>query len=479
MSVKTYILDSSVLVHDPNAMFVFEENRLLFCTDTLKKLSEIGSKVQGERGANARTALRKLQSVFNEPGDYQRLTDDYISVFCVKHDNAEFLLVNAVVENMFSGSGLDVADSTDELPQLIALAKSFDATIVSKDVYIRLFTKAANVPAEDYKHDRIDNDENFYTGRSILYLSGDMVSALASGSAIAFSDWRSSHTLYSWDERTHQEVPRPDTYEPSCNEFFIVKNASNPSSGGVLARLNSNREIVKLDFYGKRPFGVEPRNVGQHFAIEALMQPASVAPLVILKGQAGTAKTFLSMACGLEQAYNNHDYKSILVSRQSSLLDESPGYLPGDEVEKVSPLLRSVFDNINVLMPNAERTKNGQPAVEPSESLMMDGALKVQAMTFMRGRSIEQTYVVIDEAQNCTPQQLFTLVTRVSSGTKIVILGDINQIDNPYLDRYSNGLTFLSERMRGSSLCWQVTFQDNECERSALATEAIHRLAQS
>ena len=182
------------------------------------------------------------------------------------------------------------------------------------------------------------------------------------------------------------------------------------------------------------------------------------------------------MACGLEQTLNQDIYTSMLVTRPASLLDESIGFLPGTEQEKVSPLLRSVFDNTNILIPPAISKKDGKPTGSAADELIARGILQVQSMSFMRGRSVNRTFIVLDEAQNCSPAQMLTIATRIANGSKLVVLGDPMQIDAQFLDIYTNGLTFLSERMRGSPLVWQVTFNESECERSLLATEAIRRL---
>lgn len=463
-TVKRFVLDCSVLIHDPNAIFNFEENYVYIGVKTIDELRQLAGQ-PGERGANARTALRKLMNLFN-PQNVSRAQS------IIKKDPA---LNGRTAATPTETEGLVILLDMSEDDTIFSVTKKINGTLVTKDVSQRLSAMSKQVHVEDYKHDKTVEGDQFYTGRSIIYIPSSDISALKSGERVSLPE---NIQVYKYDEKTQSEVQRDGTYTLSENEFLIVKSCENPQKGGALARYTKG-SIVRLNFEDCRPFDVQPRNVGQKFAIEALMTSCEDAPLVILRGPAGTAKTFLSMACGLQNTYNDDVYRSLLVTRQSSLLDESPGYLPGTEQEKVSPLLRSVFDNIESLMPNTNKTmKDGVPTGGPVEELISRGILQVQAMTFMRGRSIANTFVVIDEAQNCTPQQLLTLVTRVSQGTKIVLLGDTDQIDNPYLDKFSNGLTFVSEKMRGSKLCWQVTFQEDECERSALATEAIRRLTQ-
>ena len=237
-------------------------------------------------------------------------------------------------------------------------------------------------------------------------------------------------------------------------------------------------EIVPLRFYQRdHPvFGVSARNVGQQFALDALMNPD--APLVILQGPAGTAKTFLSMAAALEQTYSKNVYRKILITRPNAKMDADVGYLKGDERQKVLPTLRGLLDNMENLMQQdpRDRKKDGINCESPADTLLANGIVDAQAMAYMRGRSICRQFMIVDEMQNSTVNQVLSIITRVGEESKIVLLGDPNQIDNPYLDRISNGLVYAAERMRGSPLCWQITFNERESTRSPLAREAIERL---
>lgn len=482
---KRYMLDSSVLLHDPNAIFAFEDNDLYIPTRTLDDLNAVTTQ-PGERGANARDALRKLDSMFSRGTNQTQLEsseDDNFDVVVAQEmlespDGKSASGLKSIYCNTKAGGKVCLID-TDGMSPLVAAAR-LNATLVTKNAATRLHAVSQDQRAEDYLHDKADGGAHFYTGRSIIYLSNERISAFKKNKVLPFSE---PCPIYTVDEATGEEVERAKTYTLSSNEFLVIKNISNPSST-VLARYDDStghEELRALFYDASRPFEVSPRNVAQHFAIEALMQPCDKVPLAILKGPAGTAKTFLAMACGLQQVMNGAacdcSYKTVLAARPNAQLDGDIGFLPGSEVDKVGPLLRPILDNIAALMPNAERVVKDGVVVSPAEGLMAQGFLETQAMTYMRGRSVENTFIVIDEAQNATPQQLLTLVTRVARGTKIVLLGDVDQIDNPYLDRYSNGLTFVSERMRGSNLCCQLTFRDSECERSALATEAIQRLS--
>lgn len=199
---------------------------------------------------------------------------------------------------------------------------------------------------------------------------------------------------------------------------------------------------------------------------------------------AGTSKTFYSLAVGLEKVLNNPsgEYRRILICRPNALFDSDIGFLPGDEQEKISPLMRPIMDNLEQLVDfnNHERYSNEQELQDKIQEIFDRGLIQTEAqteaLTFIRGRSILKTYSIIDEAQNMTPAQIKGIITRAGKETKIILLGDPNQIDRPYLDDRTNGLSYAAEHMKGSPLCWQSTLLPEECERSALATEAICRL---
>ena len=210
------------------------------------------------------------------------------------------------------------------------------------------------------------------------------------------------------------------------------------------------------------------------------MQPASSAPLVIVKGMAGTSKTFYALAVGLEKLLNhpNGEYRRMLICRPNAQFDDDIGFLPGDEKEKISPLLRPVMDNLEQLIDSdeANRYEDEKELKGKIEEIFDRGLIQAEALNFIRGRSIVKTYLIIDEAQNMTPSQAKGIITRAGKDTKVILLGDPNQIDRPFLDERTNGLSYASEHMKGSPLCWQITMDTSECERSLLAMDAARRM---
>ena len=210
------------------------------------------------------------------------------------------------------------------------------------------------------------------------------------------------------------------------------------------------------------------------------MLSAAEAPLVIVKGPAGTAKTFYSLAVGLEKVLEQErrEFRKILVCRPNAQFDQDIGFLPGSEQDKISPLMRPIVDNLEILMDleNKKERRSEEELRSRIDYLFETGVITAEAMNFMRGRSITDTWLMIDEAQNLTPRQVKGIVTRVGRGTKVILLGDPAQIDHPLLDERSNGLSYASSRMRGSPLCVQLTMLPDECERSALALDAAMRM---
>ena len=262
------------------------------------------------------------------------------------------------------------------------------------------------------------------------------------------------------------------------NEFIILQ-ADASLRKTHLGRVHQGR-VIPLTYGRMNPYGIKPRNAGQYFMQEALMQSAEEAPLVIIKGQAGTAKTFYSLAVGLEKIINHPtgEYRRILICRPNAQFDSDIGFLPGDEQEKISPLMRPIIDNLEQLIDSneAERYENERELAEKIEEIFDRHVIQTEALNFIRGRSLEKTYLIIDEAQNMTPNQVKGIITRAGKGTKIILVGDPNQIDRPFLDERTNGLTYAAGKMKGSPLCYQLTMRADECERSPLALDAVQRL---
>ncbi len=262
------------------------------------------------------------------------------------------------------------------------------------------------------------------------------------------------------------------------NQFLLLRSDVSEKKT-MLGRFHGGR-AVPLVHGGARPFGVKPRSVGQQFLQEALLLSAERGSAGDRQRSGGNGQDFYTLAAGLEQVLEQEEkeYRKILVCRPNAQFDQDIGFLPGSEQEKISPLLRPIVDNLEILM-DLDRKKAHRSEEDLHgriDYLFETGVITAEAMNFMRGRSITDTWLMIDEAQNLTPRQVKGIITRVGYGTKVILLGDPAQIDHPLLDERTNGLSYAAERMRGSPLCVQLTMQPDECERSDLALDAALRM---
>lgn len=451
---KTYVVDTNVLIQAPYAINCFADNRVVLPIAVLEELDHL-KKAEGETGANARKAIRLLEEL--------RHQGDLLTGVMLEHGGT------IRIEKNFVDVALPADLPDDKMDnRILKVCRGLEGEVilVTKDILLRVKAQIIGIRAEDFTTEQVSGREEQYTGRIEVFAPEENFKEFKKKGILA-------ERVYITDEAGKKYSPK--LYE---NQFVILK-ADQSTRKTVLGRVNGDK-IVPLDYQKSRPYGVTPRNAGQYFAQEALMQPAETAALVIIKGMAGTAKTFYSLAVGLEKLLNNPtgEYRRIIVSRPNAQFDSDIGFLPGDEQEKISPLMRPVIDNLEQLIDSNEekRYENEEELAGKIEEIFARGLIKTEALTFIRGRSIVQTYLIIDEAQNMTPNQVKGIITRAGKGTKIILLGDPNQIDRPFLDERTNGLSYAAEHMKGSSLCWQITLQAEECERSLLAMDAVKRL---
>ena len=456
--VKIYVLDTNVLIQAPHAVECFEDNQVILPMVVLEELDRL-KKAEGDRGSNARQAVRILEQfrqkgnllsgVEMEGGGTLRVEKNFVDVSLPEDLAAE------VPDNRILKVCLGL--SRDRSEQVI---------LVTKDILLRIKAQILGICAEDFTTEQVFDHEKQYKGRTEVYVPEEI-----------FKEFKKKgipcEEVYQVDEsgkRTEVQLTE--------NQFVILR--ADQSSGKThLGRVEGER-IRKLEYKKSAPYGIHPRNAGQYFLQEALMQPAKNAPLVIVKGMAGTSKTFYSLAVGLEKVLNNPtgEYRRILVCRPNAQFDADIGFLPGDEQEKISPLMRPVIDNLEQLIDSSEeeRYRDEKELQGKIEEIFSRGLIQTEALNYIRGRSIVKTYMIIDEAQNMTPGQIKGIITRAGKDTKIILLGDPDQIDRPFLDERTNGLSYASEHMKGSPLCWQITMTAEECERSVLAMDAVRRL---
>ena len=454
---KTYILDTNVLIQAPYALQSFEDNHLVLPLAVLEELDGLKN-AEGERGANARQAIRYLESL--------RTAGNLLEGVSLPGGGTLRLEVNCVDVKLPEGFPEHKNDNRILKVCIGRRNRETPVILVTKDIMVRVKAQMLGISAEDFTTEQAPVSEEQYTGRCEVFVAEKK-----------FEDFKKKHIapedVYQAGESGEK---LPVTLVP--NQFVILREDQSARKT-QLGRFDG-KKIVPLAFQKKKPYGVSPRNVGQKFLQEALMADAEKAPLVIVKGMAGTAKTFYTLAVGLHTILEQDEpaYRRILISRPNAQFDDDIGFLPGDESEKIAPLLRPVIDNLELLVDQneEERFVDERSLSGKVEELFDRGIVDAQALNFIRGRSISKTYLVIDEAQNLTPKQAKGIITRAGMGTKIILLGDPQQIDHPLLDERTNGLSYAAEKMKGSPLCWQVTMSAEECERSALALDAVKRM---
>lgn len=452
---KTYVLDTNVLIQSPKALTSFEENDLVLPLVVLEELDGL-KKAEGERGFNARQVIRTLEAL--------RSRGDLIAGVPLDNGGTLRVEINCVHEPLPESLPDDKSDN--RILKVCRHLADVQPILVTKDLVLRLKAQILGIEAQDFSTEQVKAGDEQYMGRVEAYVpERDFEKFTTEGVSVA--------SLYQCDEEGNQ-LPLT-LYQ---NEFVLLK-ADASLRKTHLGRVWGDR-VIPLEYGKETPYGVKPRNAGQYYMQEALMKPATEAPLVIVKGQAGTAKTFYSLAVGLEKLLNHPtgEYRRILICRPNAQFDSDIGFLPGDEQEKISPLMRPIMDNLEQLMDEDEESRYDDEL--ELESRLMEifdrNLIQMEALNFIRGRSLEKIYLIIDEAQNMTPNQVKGIITRAGKGTKIILLGDPKQIDKPFLDERTNGLSYAAEKMKGSPLCCQVTMLPEECERSQLALEAIRRL---
>ena len=439
---RTFVLDTNVLLYDPKALEVFDEHELVIPITVIEEIDRF-KKDLNETGRNARTVSRKL--------DELRLSGSLSRG--VKTARGGVLRVEIPTGNLTlpAGFGSQSADNVI-LQTVLALAQRQGRTsvvLVTRDTNMRLKADALGVHAEDYEHAHVVIDEQ-YSGVATREISGELISEIYSKGALP------------WDaERAAGMYP---------NQFVVLTSLENASQT-AMGRYDQRGERIKLvGRYKEGIWGIFARNKEQLFALELLLDDR--IQLVTLDGMAGTGKTLLAMACGLQKVADDRTYRRLVVSRPIFPLGRDIGFLPGDISEKLNPWMKPIFDNLELLLGSQdEDRKRAQPNYQ---ALLDQGVIEVEPLTYIRGRSLPRQYLVIDEAQNLTPHEVKTVITRAGEGTKVVLTGDPYQIDNPYVDATSNGLTYVVERFKQSAVSGHITLRKGE--RSELAELAAQML---
>ncbi len=447
---KNYVLDTNVLLHDPDASLGFADNNVSIPITVIEEIDRF-KKGLDEIGRNARMASRILDGL-RQKGD---LRDG------VENEGGGILRVQ------FGGKGVDL------LPSDLALAKEdnrilavclllkenedLPVVLVSKDTNLRIKANAIGVHAEDYEKGKVQLEE-MYTGTSRVTLPAAAMDHFFKDGGVPVDD---------------------ELYD---NQFVLLVDEESPTHTALGRFRHGSDRVEPLRLPKGTIWGIRPRNLEQHYCLDALLDPD--IQLVTLMGMAGTGKTLLALAAGLQKTVEEKVYQRLLVSRPIFPMGRDLGFLPGDVQDKLLPWMQPIFDNVDFLLAGVDGGRGdqggyGKNGREPRrrhgvEELVDMDVMAIEPLTYIRGRSIPYQYIIVDEAQNLTPHEIKTIITRAGEGTKIVLTGDPYQIDHPYIDATSNGLSYCVERFKESAIAAHVTMVKGE--RSGLAEMAANLL---
>ena len=437
---KVYVLDTNVLLHDPSSIRQFQENDIVLPITIIEELDRF-KKLASSIGRNARLVSRIL--------DEMRSQGHLIEGIELGH-GGELQVALCNPDTLKSLPPELEGDKDDNAILAVALDRKSSCdcpvVLVSKDTNLRIKADALGLDAEDYETDKVDVDE-LYAGTNEVSVDADAINLL-------YSDGKT-------------DLPG---HFPANQALTLVDN-SNPSHT-ALAIATGNGCATRLDAMGTSVSRIRPRNREQKMALELLLRPS--IQLVTLAGKAGTGKTLLAIAAGLHQVADTKVYHRLLISRPVVPMGKDIGYLPGDVTEKLAPWMQPLFDNFDLIFGAPEFTDKPEHWKHGHEELMERGLLQIEPLTYIRGRTIPKQYLIVDEAQNLTPHEVKTILTRAGEGTKIVMTGDLEQIDNPYVDAASNGLTYAIEKFREEPLAGHISLKKGE--RSELAERAAELL---
>jgi PhoH-like ATPase len=436
--VKNYILDTNVLLHDPHSLLSFKENNVLIPIEVIEEIDHF-KRDTTERGQNARSVSRMLDALRGQG----RLSEGVVLptqgrlriVFQGKSKRGNGALFNGNgADSRILALGLSIQKAHPKVPTIL----------VSKDINLRIKADALGLQAEDYETDRVML-KDLYTGLFEITVSPEKMQAFRA--------------------KGEFELEGRGAYFP--NEYCTLIDEANPKRTALTKVDLTGARLVPIIDAREGIWGIKPRNREQHFAFDALLDDR--VKLVTLMGKAGTGKTLLAMAAGLKRTVLDREYRRLVVARPTIPMGKELGFLPGSLEEKLNPWMQPIHDALEMLS-----DLNMGHEQRRSSDLMRSGTIVVEALSYIRGRSIANQFMVIDEAQNLTPLEVKTIITRVGHGTKIVFTGDPYQIDNPYVDSQSNGFNYIVSKFREQPIAAHIELQKGE--RSELAELAANIL---
>lgn len=434
---KFFVLDTNVLLHNSASIFSFANNTVVLPITVIEELDKF-KRNNDELGRNARHVIRALDQLRSRG----RLGDG------VEMENGGTLMIT-VEKKKIPDTCIDLsAPDNWIIATAYNLCQDGKRTIfVSKDINARLKADALGLDVMDFEKEKSDLN-SLYTGWQTLLVPPTVVDGF------------------------HQNGQQAlEGVELLTNEFVLLQDESNPKHSGIGRAVDRNH-VLHMNAKSETAWKVRPRSKEQRMALDLLLDPK--VDLVTMIGQAGTGKTLLALAAGLTTTLIEDRYEKLLVSRPVIPLGRDIGYLPGTKDEKMKLWMQPIFDNLSYLMSLQHNGYQEETTQQTVSRLLKEEVVEMEALTYIRGRSISKQFVIIDEAQNLTPHEVKTIISRVGEGTKMVLTGDPHQIDNPYLDSNSNGLTYTVERLKGHAGCGHITLTKSERSRlSALAADYL------
>lgn len=441
---KIFVLDTNVLLHDPHAIFAFDEHEVVIPAVVLEEI-DTKKRNADELGRNARGVSRLLDGLRETGRLHDGVPLEGGGRIKVELNHRSFIKVQEMFgevtnDNRILAVALNYHLEQNELPD------PRPVVLVSKDVLVRIKADVLGLTAQDYLSDRTVGPSDLYGGYSTIKVHPSIIDEFYTYRSLPVKLLGLHYSLYP-------------------HEFVILKDEMG-SGKSALLKLNEDASRLEPLFLSNEPvWGINARNAQQRMALELLLNDD--IPLVTITGKAGTGKTLLALAAGLLKVEDEHKYKKLLIARPVVPMGKDIGFLPGEKEEKLRPWMQPIYDNLEFLF---DTKKSG----DIEKILMGLGSIQVEALTYIRGRSIPGQFIIVDEAQNLTRHEVKTIVSRVGEGSKIVLMGDPEQIDHPYLDFSSNGLTGLVERFRDQGISGHITLEKGE--RSKLAQVAADLL---
>ncbi len=435
---KVFVLDTNVLLHSAQALESFEENTIVIPMAVIEELDKF-KKDHDELGRNARQVIRRLDELREKGKLSQGVEIDHPSGVPGRLQ----IMTNPLDAPDY---GLNMGIKDNQILQVAChLSRSRKNVIfITKDINLRIKADALGIDVMDFENQKVNFDE-LYSGCQTLTAPTSVVDTLYRDKSV---EWPGG--------------------EFSFNEFALIQDEVNPSHSAMTVYKSDRHMHLLASRPDDQVWNIKPRNKEQRMALDLLMDPQVM--IVTLVGQAGSGKTLLALAAALEMVLNHGEYERILISRPIMPLGRDIGFMPGDKGEKLSHWMQPIFDNLVYLMHGGKKDS----ADKKIDDLIASRKLELEAITYIRGRSIPRQFVIIDEAQNLTPHEVKTIISRAGEGTKMVLTGDPYQIDNPYLDSSSNGLTYAAERLKPLDIHGHITLYKSE--RSRLAAAAAEYL---